>query len=113
MGFMLRNLPFKYDVVAYYPPLFYDVHVPGVKRCPFCYVDNFDVSPLGLTRNLKITGKDFGIGDEKTQYSVNVPEAWMVKVKFKSLLATSSNQILSGFIDNPITADTSGGSPKK
>lgn len=112
MGFMLRNLPFKYDVVAYYPPLFYDVHVPGVKRCPFCYVDNFDVSPLGLTRNLKISGKDFGIGADKTLYSVNVPEAWMVKVKFKSLLATSSNQILSGFIDTPITSNASDGSPE-
>lgn len=112
MGFMLRNLPFKYDVVAYYPPLFYDVHVPGVKRCPFCYVDNFDVSPIGLTRTLKISGKDFGIGEDKTLYSVNVPEAWLVKVKFKSLLATSSNQILSGFIDTPITSNVSGGSPE-
>ena len=107
MGFMLRNLPYKYDVVAYYPPLFYDVHVPGVKRCPFCYVDSFDVSPLGLTRNLKISGAESGIGDTNRNYSVNVPEAWMVKVKFKSLLATSSNQILSGFIDTPITAAVS------
>ena len=105
LGFMLRNLPYKQDVVSYYPPLFYDVIVPGVKRCPFCYVESFDVSPLGITRTVRISKREIGLDGSGSNeyYSVNVPEAWMIKIKFKSLLGTSANQILSGLVDAPIT----------
>ena len=105
LGFMLRNLPYKQDVVSYYPPLFYDVIVPGVKRCPFCYVESFDVSPLGITRTIRISKREIGLDNSGSNeyYSVNVPEAWMIKIKFKSLLGTSANQILSGLVDAPIT----------
>ena len=108
LGFTLRNLPYKQDMVSYYPPLFYDVIVPGIKRCPYCYVDNFDVSPLGITRKLTLRGEELGFNEDKikdTQYQINVPEAWMLKIKFKSLLATSANQILSSLIDAPISAE--------
>ena len=106
MGFLLRNLPYKQDIVSYYPPLFYDVIIPGVKRCPYCYVESFDVSPFGVSRILKISSKDIGLdieSDEETMYPVNVPEAWMVKIKFKSLIASSANQILSSMFDTPIS----------
>ena len=110
LGFMLRNLPYKQDIVSYYPPLFYDVIIPGVKKCPYCYVENFDVSPLGMSRRLTITGKELGLNESKiaeTKYEINVPEAWMITIKFKSLLGTSANQILSSIIDNPITSSVS------
>ena len=105
LGFMLRNLPFKQDMVSYYPPLFYDVMVPGVKHCPYCYVENFDVSPLGVTRKLTLRGDDLGFNEDKIKdlkYQINVPEAWMIKIKFKSLLGTSANQILSSLIDSSV-----------
>lgn len=102
MGFVLRNLPFKQDMISYYPPLFYDVIVPGIKRCPYCYVEKIDVNPVGLMRVMKINGEDMGFGEKKSEYSVNVPEAWQIKISFKSLLGFSSNQILSGLIDTPI-----------
>lgn len=116
-GFVLRNLPFKHDLVSYYPPLFYDVIVPGVKRCPYCYVERIDVSPLGLMRNMSVSSEDIGLpnltnGGGKMNYTVNVPEAWQVKIVFKSLIATSGNQILSGFVDMPIQASSSNDSLK-
>lgn len=116
-GFVLRNLPFKHDLVSYYPPLFYDVIVPGVKRCPYCYVERIDVSPLGLMRNMSMSSEDIGLpnltnGGGKMNYTVNVPEAWQVKIVFKSLIATSGNQILSGFVDMPIQASSSNDSLK-
>ena len=117
-GFVLRNLPFKHDLVSYYPPLFYDVIVPGVKRCPYCYVERVDVSPLGLMRNMSMSSEEIGLpnltsGGSKINYTVNVPEAWQVKIVFKSLIATSGNQILSGFVDMPIQASTTNDSLKK
>lgn len=116
-GFVLRNLPFKHDMVSYYPPLFYDVIVPGVKRCPYCYVERIDVSPLGLMRNMSMSSEDIGLpnltnGGNKMNYTVNVPEAWQIKIVFKSLIATSGNQILSGFVDMPIQASSSNDSLK-
>ena len=114
-GFILRNLPFKHDLVSFYPPLFYDVIVPGVKRCPYCYVDSVDVTPFGLMRNMSVSSKEIGLPNltdgNDIDYSVNVPEAWQIKIKFKSLIATSGNQILSGFVDMPIQASSSNSSP--
>lgn len=114
-GFILRNLPFKHDLVSFYPPLFYDVIVPGVKRCPYCYVESVDVTPFGLMRNMSVSSKEIGLPDltdgNDIDYSVNVPEAWQIKITFKSLIATSGNQILSGFVDMPIQASSSNSSP--
>jgi hypothetical protein len=36
--------------------------------------------------------------------SIPVPEAWMVTIKFKSLIATSGNLVLSAFADTPVIA---------
>lgn len=110
LGFVLRNLPFKQDMVSYYPPLFYDVIIPGIKRCPFCYVESINVNPLGLIRTLKLSGRELHFNDDTkikpdASFSINVPEAWQISIKFKSLIGFSSNQILSGLIDSPITGN--------
>ena len=117
LGFVLRNLPFKQDVVSYYPPLFYDIYIPGVKRCPFCYVETVNVTPLGLMRTLKLPGEQLHFDesakiDKHSEFSINVPEAWNVTIKFKSLLGTSANQILSGLLNAPnqIMGDTASSS---
>ena len=40
--------------------------------------------------------------DQTNKLSIPVPEAWVVTIKFKSLLATSANLVLSGLNDLPI-----------
>jgi hypothetical protein len=52
MLFMLRNMLFRKDNASYYPPLFYDLIIPGTIRQPFCYVSRVDVRPVGMVRML-------------------------------------------------------------
>lgn len=100
--FMLRNLIFRKDNASYYPPLFYDLIIPGVIRQPFCYVGKFEVRPVGNVRTLgydKQLIHGFNLDSSSNNFSVNVPEAWIVTITFTSLLATSANMVLSGLYD--------------
>lgn len=36
--FCMRNMIFRKDNTSFYPPLFYDLTIPGVIRQPFTYV---------------------------------------------------------------------------
>lgn len=103
--FCMRNMIFRKDNTSFYPPLFYDLVIPGTIRQPYTYVESVNVQPLGIVRMLKINDKDrFLRFLNKKSYSIPVPEAWMVTIKFKSLIATSANLILSGLRDTPVTA---------
>ena len=103
--FCMRNMIFRKDNTSFYPPLFYDLVIPGTIRQPYTYVESVNVQPLGIVRMLKIDEKDkFLTFLNKQSYSIPVPEAWMVTIKFKSLIATSANLILSGLRDTPVIA---------
>lgn len=101
MLFCMKNMIFRKDNVAFYPPLFYDLVIPGTIRLPYSYVESIDVQPLGMVRILK-GKKMFTFTNE--DISIPVPEAWMVTIKFKSLIATSGNLVLSAFADTPVIA---------
>lgn len=96
MLFMLRNMIFRKNNAEYYPPLFYDLYIPGVIRQPFCYVQNVDIQPFGMTR-MKSYNKQF-IG-KNMKVNVPVPEMWLLTIKLKSLVPTSANMVLSGMLD--------------
>lgn len=102
--FGLRNMLYRKNNVQYYPPLIYDVSIPGFGRLPLSYVKTFSVKPVGMTR---IKSMDLGLlpnvkSDVTT--SVIVPEAWIVQIDFESLIADSANLFLSSMIDLPIQA---------
>lgn len=103
MLFSMKNMIFRKDNVSFYPPLFYDLVIPGTIRLPYSYVESIDVQPLGMVRILK-ADKIFEFTNDGV--SVPVPEAWMVTIKFKSLIATSGNLVLSAFSDLPIVAES-------
>lgn len=107
MLFTLRNMIFRKDNAAFYPPLFYDLIIPGVIRQPFCYVSSVNVVPFGMVR-MKSYDKGFGFASDikNKKFSVAVPEQWHVTIKFKSLLATSANMVLSSMYDLGIEAET-------
>ena len=91
MLFSLKNMIFRKDNASYYPPLFYDLVIPGVVRQPFCYVSSVEAQPFGMTR-LKQCPKIFNFEDSNdSQLIVSVPEMWIVTIKLKSLVATSAN----------------------
>ena len=102
--FMIRNLIFRQDSASYYPPLFYDLVIPGVIRQPFCYVGKFEVRPVGTVRTLSFNEEIIhGFSEAKPNFSVNVPQAWIVTITFTSLLPTSANMVLSGLYDLQIS----------
>ena len=98
--FTLRNMIYRRDNASFYPPLFYDLIIPGVIRQPFCFVNGFSVKPLGMVRMMHIDNPLKSLtSSEKSAIAVAVPEAWIVTIKVKSLIATSANMVLSGFTD--------------
>lgn len=97
--FCMRNMIFRKDNTSFYPPLFYDLTIPGVIHQPFTYVESVKVQPHGIVRMLECK-KLFNFMSDNL-FSVPVPEAWVVTITFKSLLATSANLVLSA-LDNSI-----------
>lgn len=104
--FGLRNMLFRLNNVQYYPPLIYDVSIPGWGRLPLSYVSSFSVNPVGMTR-VKNINMSFINNDEtssRKESTVIVPEAWVIQIEFQSLIADSANQVLSSIFDLPIEA---------
>lgn len=116
-AFALRNMPFKIDNSSYKMPLLYDVMIPGVKRMPFAYVADLNIEPKGIVRPLlgenylksvvvvektkdsvslvgNLMDKENNTTSSPTQ-SYNIPEAWLVTIKFKDLVGESANKVLS------------------
>jgi hypothetical protein len=58
---------------------------------------------MGMVKMKPITGVFSGI-ESKGTINVPVPELWLVSIKFKSLIPTSANMVLSSIYDLPITA---------
>ena len=105
--FGIRNMLFRHDNVEYSPPLFYDLSTAGFGRWPICYVQSFSVVPSGMIRMMKLDSlpiKNPSTGKVQTEIAVNVPDAWIVSIKFKSLIADSANLYLSSMFDLPIKA---------
>lgn len=116
-AFALRNMPFKIDNSSYKMPLLYDVMIPGVKRMPFAYVADLNIEPKGIVRPLigenylksvvapkqddtvslvnNLFGAEQKIQAEDSSQSYNIPEAWLVTIKFKDLVGESANKVLS------------------
>jgi hypothetical protein len=105
--FGLRNMLFRKNNVQYYPPLFYDVSIPGFGRMPLSYVKSFTVKPVGMTRVKNIELK-LDVTKKTKESSVIVPEAWVVDIEFESLIADSANQMLSSIVDLPVKVDIVG-----
>lgn len=101
--FAVRNLPYKITPYSYFPPLLYDLLLPGYKRLPLCYVSNFTVQQHGVVRMMSIENFLGEISDVKEELNdkdvagaskASIPDAWLVTIEFKSLLAPSANMML-------------------
>lgn len=107
MLFIMRNMLFRRDEVTYFPPLIYDVTTAGWGRMPLSFVKQFSVKSCGMIRTMQFDVSQLGLNaaSNNKKTTVNVPEAWIVEIQFQSLIADSSNQILSSIIDLPISAN--------
>jgi len=112
--FMLlyQNKPARLNRSIVEPPVIYQVEIPGQKFYPFCYVSSITVDFKGARRELKFqlpfqntvyndSGRTEGtekipIIDEQIQtenraFTTIIPDAYMVKITLKSLLAETRN----------------------
>ena len=112
--FMLlyQNKPARLNRSIIEPPVIYQVEIPGQKFYPFCYVSSITVDFKGARRELKFqlpfqntvyndSGRTEGVEevpiiDEQIQtenrtFTTIIPDAYMVKITLKSLLAETRN----------------------
>ena len=105
--FSLKNMVFRRDNASFFPPLIYDLIIPGVIRQPFCYIKEMSVKPLGVVRMMQysnmLSSTMLGGG---AAYAVAVPQAWIVTIKVKSLIATTANMVMSSLSDLSINTDS-------
>jgi hypothetical protein len=91
-----QNRPYKTSFSRTPPPKIYSVTCPGQFSMPYAYLSSMTVDFQGTVRNSKVyipTGSGGGISD--TQVEVPVPEAYMVKLSFTSLIAKYGNTMIS------------------
>ena len=62
--------------------------------------------PVGLVRMMNYKNMLSFLGQDGTSYAVAVPQAWIVTIKVKSLLATTSNMVMSSLKDLSINSQT-------
>ena len=101
---------FRKDNASFYPPLFYDVVIPGIIRQAFCFVSSVQVQPMGMVRQMKPTTNLLTFIDETNRStSLAIPDAWIVTIKFKSLLASSANMVLSSLFELGVESEWASG----
>ena len=71
------------------PPCLYEVMIPGVKYMPYAFISNLSVSFMGSRRSYYINVPTSGGGSTRIQ--TIIPDAYMVSITLKGLIAESQN----------------------
>lgn len=91
-----HNRPYKTSFARTPPPKLYSVTCPGQFSMPYAYLSGMSVQFQGTVRNRTVTvPSGNGSAVSTTQVSVPVPEAYIVKLSFTSLLANYGNTMIS------------------
>ena len=92
-----QNRPYKTSFSRTPPPKLYSVNVPGQFSMPYAFIESMDVDFVGTVRKTKVTvpsGNGEGAIGSKV-ITTNVPEAYQVSLKFKSLIGEYGNSMIS------------------
>ena len=97
---LYQNLPLRQDKIVVEPPCIYDVKIPGMKREPYCYLNNITVYHNGNTRIMDIDLKGVNFvgdtsgfsGDTKLEtVKAVIPDSYIINLSFQPILATTKN----------------------
>jgi len=91
-----QNKPYKTSFARTPPPKIYSVTCPGQFSMPYAYISGMTVNFQGTVRNREVyipTGDGKKMGHKRVE--VPVPEAYMVKLDFTSLLGDYGNVMIS------------------
>jgi hypothetical protein len=99
-----QNKPYRTSFSRTPPPKIYSVTCPGQFSMPYAFIESMDVEFQGTVRKTSVTvpsGNGEGaIGSKVVQ--TNVPEAYQVTIKFKSLVGEYGNTMISDAFNTSI-----------
>ena len=78
------------------PPCLYEVSIPGIKYMPFAYINNLSVGFMGARRSYKINVPSL---NGFTKILTIIPDAYVVNITLKGLVAESQNFLYSMLFD--------------
>jgi hypothetical protein len=90
----------RQDKIVVEPPCIYDIKIPGMKREPYCYLNNITIYHNGNTRIMDIDLKGINFvgntsgftGDTKLEtVKAVIPDSYIVNLSFQPVLATTKN----------------------
>lgn len=117
---LYQNKPSRINRNVIEPPVFYEVNIPGQKFYPFCYITGMSVDFKGSRRELNfnldiqntvqqetsinnadpnLVGpqqqaeivRDLGSNVQSTKFRAIIPDAYVIKITMKSLVAETRN----------------------
>ena len=97
---LYQNLPLRQDKIVVEPPCIYDIKIPGMKREPYCYLNNITVYHNGNTRIMDIDLKGINFVGDTSGFSGDtkldsvkavIPDSYIVNLSFQPILATTKN----------------------
>lgn len=90
-----QNVPQRVTKTLIELPKLYEVNVPGVSNLKFCYMESLDIDFIGNRRRVRIP-MPAGSGLEGQIYAT-MPDAYNVKMTFRSLIMNSGNLMLEAW----------------
>ena len=97
---LYQNLPLRQDKIVVEPPCIYDIKIPGMKREPYCYLNNITVYHNGNTRIMDIDLKGINFVGDTSGFSGDtkldsvkavIPDSYIINLSFQPILATTKN----------------------
>ena len=111
---LYQNSPLKQDKLVVEPPCIYDVKIPGMKRHPYCYLNNITVMHQGNTRvmDIDISGLTYSGGGDQLlpngTIKAVIPDSYLINFTFSPMLTQTKNLLFSTISDhNTVTATES------
>tara|TARA_R100000963_G_C4641271_1_gene104906 strand:- start:573 stop:2012 length:1440 start_codon:yes stop_codon:yes gene_type:complete len=111
---LYQNSPLKQDKLVVEPPCIYDVKIPGMKRHPYCYLNNITVMHQGNTRvmDIDISGLTYSGGGEQLLpngiIKAVIPDSYLINFSFAPMLTQTKNLLFTTISDhNTVTATES------
>jgi hypothetical protein len=111
---MYQNSPLKQDKLVVEPPCIYDVKIPGMKRHPYCFLNNITVMHQGNTRvmDIDISGLNYSGGGQQLLpngiIKAVIPDSYLINLTFAPMLTQTKNLLFTTISDhNTVTATES------
>ena len=109
---LYQNSPLKQDKLVVEPPCIYDVKIPGMKRHPYCYLNNITVMHQGNTRvmDIDISGLTYSGGGQQLlpngTVKAVIPDSYLLNFSFAPMLTQTKNLLFTTISDHSTVTAT-------